>query len=281
MQKVTIFMPEYSVKQQEILSAFAMGVPHARIRNLKDPYRKCDVAVIFGMVKSSYKATWAKKKVLDRHECHKLIVIDSSYVNRGAYYNIGFGGINGGADFRTEGVKSDRWQMLGAPSKPWHYNNEGPVVVCGQLPWDVAVQGTDHKKWCQDTVAWYKHRDVPVVFRPHPRITPGKVLEQYGKFDNDVFLDFTPVDQMLENARCVVTWNSNTAVDAAIAGVPVIAQDRGSGAYEVAAHELSDYNKSFRVSRTQWLAGIGYSQWTTDEMHQGMPFKHLMRGFED
>lgn len=273
--KVTVFVPEYSSKQRNVLRAFAHGVPHSRVRSLSDSYTKCDIAVVFGLVKKSYKETWQKKKIIDKHQDRSLIVIDSAFVNRGVYYNVGFGGINGNADFRNEGVKNDRWLGLSVRSKPWRQNDGGNIVVCGQVPWDTAVQNTDHAEWCRDTVAYYNKLGLRVLFRPHPRIA-DKWQHYYGDVRANM-IDTGPLENTLMHAKCMVTWNSNSAVDAAIRGVPVIAMNSGSGAYDIASYKLSHYNKLRCPSRRQWLAGIGYSQWTLDEMRAGLPWKHLMR----
>lgn len=81
----------------------------------------------------------------------------------------------------------------------------------------------------------------------------------------------------LENARLVVTFNSNSAVESVIAGVPAIAMDMGSMAWPVTAHMLEDVNSPVRCDRTQWAHDLAYTQWNLDEMRSGEAWAHLSR----
>lgn len=275
--KVHIYLPDYNPKLAVVLRAFAAGIDRvnpgwAEVRPLGDP-APCDVAVIFGLVKKSYEPTWAKAPILEHHSGRGLLVIESAFVRRGAYWSVGFGGINGGADFRSEGMPPDRWQALGIKSKRWHRREDGPVVVCGQLPRDTNVQDTDHAGWCRRAVAFYEKRGLPVVFRPHPRIEDPEI---YG-VDPALFDPNRKLRETLREARVLVTYNSNSGTDAAIAGVPVVACDPGSFAWPVAAHGLTAVERLRRPSRRAWLAGLGYSQWSLEEMREGAPWRHLTR----
>jgi hypothetical protein len=74
-----------------------------------------------------------------------------------------------------------------------------------------------------------------------------------------------------------VTYNSNTAVDAAIQGYPVFALDRGSMAWAVAGHDLAEIDSPSKPDRTQWAADLAYSQWKPAEMAEGLTWRHLSR----
>ena len=267
--KVVAFLPEYSAKQAGILRGFAAGIPGAEAHSLSR-YVDCDIAVIFGLVKHSYPATWAKREVLARHSGRRLIVIESAFLRRGEYYQIGFGGAAGHADFRNQGAPADRWRALGVNSKPWRRRPDGPVVVCGQLRRDTQVQDSDHDAWCRRVVEHYRRRGARVLFRPHPRERePGS----YGVPSH--LIDTRPLRDVLAEAQCFVTYNSTAGVDAAIKGVPVVACDAGSMAWPVAAHGLGAPPRF--PSRRAWLAGLGYAQWTLAEMRAGLPWRHLTR----
>ena len=275
--KVHVYLPDYNPKLAAVLRAFAAGIDRvnpgwAEVRPLGDP-APCDVAVIFGLVKKSYEPTWAKQAILDRHKGRGLLVIESAFVRRGEYWSVGFGGINGRADFRSAAMPPDRWQALGIKSRRWHRREDGPVVVCGQLPRDTNVQDTDHAAWCREAVAYYRGLGVQVWFRPHPRIADPEI---YG-VDPALYDPNRKIGETLKQARCLVTYNSNSGTDAAIAGVPVIACDPGSFAWPVAAHDLDRVDHLRCPSRRAWLAGLGYSQWNLEEMRAGLAWRHLTR----
>lgn len=73
---------------------------------------------------------------------------------------------------------------------------------------------------------------------------------------------------MTSRARpCVVTFNSNTGVEASFAGVPTIATDIGSMAYEVASHSVAEMLR--RPDRETWAARLAWKQWRREEMASG------------
>ena len=267
--KVIVFEPWYDEKHQMVLRAFAEGA-NAEVRDIRK-YEPCDIAVIFGLVKKSYKPTWTKQNVLDRHKGKSLIVVESAFQKRGQYWTVGFGGIHGDANFgKPRGL--DRWRKLEIPLKPWKTKTDGPVLVCGQLPHDTNVQDTDHIGWCQKAVAFYENQGIDVRFRPHPRISN---VNMYGIGDG--LIQRGPLDKALEKASCVVAWNSTTGVDAIIAGVPVIACGENSFSRDLAAHHLGDYPSGLkRMNRNDWLAKLGYAQWNRKELESGECWRHLM-----
>jgi len=285
--KVICFEPDYDEKHRTVLRALVAGIPGAEVRPL-GAYEPCDVAVIFGLVKRAYKATWAKQAVLDRHpplprgQARRLLVVESAFVRRGDYWAVGWGGINGRADFRSADVPDDRWRAIGVKTRPWRSPRDvkasrlGPVVVCGQLPRDTNVQDTDHPAWCRHVMAWLAAERIPAVFRPHPRIDDPEV---YGIAP--ALWDTGKIAETLAWARAAVVFNSTSGVDAALAGVPVVAMDCGAFCWPVASHRLEALADPRCPSRRAWLAGLGYSQWSLDEMRAGLPWRHLTRPQSD
>lgn len=269
--RVICFEPGWNEKHRAVLRAFAEGAG-AEVRDLAQGYEPCDIAVIFGGVKKAYPPTWAKKPILERHSGRSLIMIESAFQRRGEYWAVGFGGVAGHADFRSEGMPSDRWLSFEIKGRPWHQRPKGPVVVCGQLIRDTQVQDVDHPRWCRETVAFFARRGIPVLFRPHPK---AATHEEYGVEAR--FIDDGKLGTVLKLARCVVTWNSTSAVDAVIAGVPVIVCDRSSISWPMGVHELVHPDALVYPNRDPWLASLGYSQWSLEEMRAGLPWRHLMR----
>lgn len=265
--KVNVFVPSYNEKHSELLMAFAEGIPGAQVRPLES-YEPCDVAVIFGGVKKAYPPTYAKRKVLSKHYGRRLIMVESAFVGRGLYHQVGWGGAAGHGDFRADkNPPLDRWEQMGF-AEDWRTIKNGFIVVMGQLPRDVQVQDTDHRKWCRETVAYYDSIGLPVVFRPHPKV--NDVME-YGVPAQ--FIDPRDLETTLRTARTVVTWNSTSAVDAVVAGVPTITMDRGSFAWDVTAHDLDVLDHT--CDRERWLALLGYAQWTDAELASGEAWRWL------
>jgi len=272
--KVGVFIPLKSMiaVHVEIMQAVATGIPNAVLYPLEDGYVECDVAVMFGLWKRAHPSP-TKQAIMERHSGSSLLVMEHAFVRRGDYWSMGWGGINGHADFRVaQSLTLDRWRSLGVRAQQWERDRLGhPFVVCGQVPWDVTVQDTDHPAWCVEAVSYYRKRGMPVMFRPHPRMLPDW-QQHYPKMPA-VPLSIGPLKTMLSEARALVTWNSNVGVDGVVNGVPVIACDPGSRAWAVSVHEIGATLKF--PARTTWLAGIGYSQWSLGEIRAGLAWQHL------
>ena len=270
---VVVYSAHYNPKLDRVLRAFAYGIPrslNARIGDMRRPVQS-KYAVIFGLVKNSYKPTHLKKPIIDLVGIENTIVLESAFVLRKKYFAAGFGGIHGGADFKSDGKPLDRWKLMEVDVQPWQRRPEGYMLVCGQLPRDTNVQNTDHIGWCQKVVRYYRKIGVPVLFRPHPRSDDPMVYE----ISPDLLDTNKKISQSLSKARAVVTWNSTSGIDAMLAGVPVIAQGQDSMAGLIASLDL-DPDKLIYPDRTPLLAKIGYAQWTLREMMDGLAWKHLM-----
>jgi hypothetical protein len=86
---------------------------------------------------------------------------------------------------------------------------------------------------------------------------------------NDLYAD-------LEKAYCVITFNSNSAVESLCEGIPIFALDAGSAAYDVAHHNLSQIeNLNYNIDITNWCNKISYTVWSTEEVARGETWSHL------
>jgi hypothetical protein len=85
-------------------------------------------------------------------------------------------------------------------------------------------------------------------------------------------------EEALEGAWACVTFSSNAAVEAALAGVPVFACDEGSMALPIANRDLSEIERPALPDREQWAFDLAYAQWTLQEFANGSCWQHLCRG---
>lgn len=273
-QRVVVYIPTYNDKHCGILKDFAAGIPGAIVKKaIKFKPGDADIGVVFGWFKYAYEPTMCKKPIIEHYlsmGSGRLIIVESAFQCRGKYYQIGWDGFAGYADFKSQEVSSDRWELLRIKSKPWRQDADGKCVVIGQLTRDTQVQDMDHIAWCRATMQKCQRIYKEVIFRPHPRYEDPSI---YGI--EEKYWDINSLRHTLAEARCVVTWNSTTGVDAIIAGVPVVAMDKGSMAWPLASHSLESPLRN--PSRREWLNQLGYSQWTQKEMRAGLPWRHLTR----
>lgn len=271
-----LFIPQFPADHVQALHAIssgltARGIPHFRA-GLE--YRECDVAVVFGMGKTAVKASWPRGEIIRQHQAagKRVLILEKGFVKRDEYFHIGWNGLNGRADFCNAGMSSDRWDKLGVKLDNWQVDRpEWTIVVCGQVPWDASVQHSDHVEWCQETLAILRAGTARhLVFRPHPAVA-GRI--DYGVPGVEVSTE--PLDEVLSGAHAVVTFNSNSAVEAVIRGVPVFVSDQGAMVKDVANWQLADIERPVKPPRQQWAADLAYTQWNLTEMARGDPIAHL------
>jgi hypothetical protein len=199
------------------------------------------------------------------------MVIERGFIHRERYFMVGWGGLNGRADFRNADSPANRFQQLQVKVAPWRTKGDH-IVLCGQIPWDAAVQDSDHIAWCRNTASLLARLSSRrILFRPHP-LQPDAV--DMSKLP--VKISRSPsLQQDMVNAWAVVTYNSNAGVEATLAGIPAFVADRGAMGYPILNRELADIESPRMPDRQQWLADLAYTQWTLDEMAMGKAIYHL------
>lgn len=134
----------------------------------------------------------------------------------------------------------------------------------------------DMGKWLKQTISIIRNSsDRPIVVRPHPRckmpmpvLPPDIKIEQpkpmantYDSFD------------MHFDCHAVVNYNSGPGIQAAIAGVrPVV--DNTSLAYPVGIG-FADIEQPYTIDRNLWLTQICHTEYTLDELRQGIWLRRI------
>lgn len=229
-------------------------------------YEPCDLAVIWGI---------RHPDIINGQTGNDLdyLVMERGYFgDRMRFCSLGYNGLNGHADFLADKMPSDRWEKHGVEVKPWRTEEGEYWLLMGQVAGDQSVKGVDLEGWYGDIVEDIRYvTDLPVFFRPHPqsRQNDGPVCDGYKTGG---------LSETLQDAHCVVTYNSNSGVDAALAGVPVIAVNEGAMAWDVSMHEIT--GEQYLPVRTQWLNDLAYKQWLLEEIASGEAWEHLKRRYE-
>lgn len=322
--KVGVFHSHWTPEQQNVLAAFAEGVQVAGadevfIAHAMNGYQPCDVAVIYGLVKWTWRThpyavsdgahsgfnsltvagarlavskpcpafatppSGQKASIIAKHpDPRRVLVIERGSVQPDRYWSAGWGGIVGEAfpELRTMTLaKPDRWESLGVRRAPWRLPMPGaPIIVAGQVPWDVTCQDHDHAAWCGDVL----HRllrnglGLPVVFRPHPMLAARGGVKGWP-IPRDVEVSWRPLAEDLARAAGVVTWNSTIGVDAVIAGVPVVAEGPGSMVSALASRYPDNAGDWLyrHPERAWWANNLAHTQWTLEEYRSGAAWADL------
>jgi hypothetical protein len=257
-----------SAHQQRWGNAFAAGLERHGITPLKGDGRQpiaCDLAVFWSHKK--YPIIEAQKKT-----GRDYLVLEHGYIGDriSEYASAGYNGLNGNADFVNQDMPPDRWLLFFREYlKPWRPEGNY-IVIMGQVPGDQSIRGTDFTGWVAETAKGLRERfDVPIYFRPHPLS---------GRQDAaGVPLIHGDLHYVLADALGVVTFNSNSGVDALLEGVPTMVCDEGGMAWPVTTHRVEEGFK--KLPREQWAWNLAWAQWTEEEFSGGTAWEHLKRKY--
>jgi len=210
-----------------------------------------------------------------------VIVLEVGGIKRSTTWKVGLNGINRDAYFGPDSNNSDRHRLLGLSLKPWRTDGEY-ILLCGQHDKSLQWQGMPPmSNWFLDTYDEIrKHTQRPIIFRPHPRcrlpeIERGlrHVYRQEPRHVNGTYDSF---DMGFNDIHCTISYSSNPGIHSIIEGVPAFVSTH-SLAYDVAndIDFLYDIENPVMPDRTQWLNDYAHTEYTIEEISQGLPLKNL------
>lgn len=212
----------------------------------------------------------------------KLLVLEVGCIKRGETWRIGLNHVNNLGFFANEtNLIPERSKMLGVELKPWNYSGYN-ILICGQhTKSEQWVHRANPELWLKSTVDSIKsHSDKPIVFRPHPRdwswaanLKYKDVKIRIPKHIPNTYDDFN-FNEDLKNAWAVVNPSSNTGVLSIIDGVPAFVGYE-SLAISVGNTDFSKIDSPVRPKRELWLEKFCHTEWTLEEIAQGVPLKRI------
>ena len=230
-------------------------------------------SVLFNGRMAGNQSVWQQKK--------PTIVLEVGGINRGTTWKVGLNGINRDAYFGEQDNDRSRADSLGLVCKPWRSNGDF-ILICGQhdksLQWqNMPVLAT----WAIDTIKTIRmYSKRPIIFRPHPRCPLPNIEHKFknvhrqapkklnGTYDN--------FDIGFDNVHATVSYSSNPGVHSIINGIPAFV-GHSSLAYDVAndIDFMHDIEAPFMPDRTQWLNDYAHTEYTLEEISQGLPLNLL------
>jgi hypothetical protein len=240
---------------------------------------KCDLVVTWG--------TKGQRAVAGRSG-RRWLVLERGYVgDRMRWTSAGFGGLNGRADFRLPDVgrrgaaprtvDDERWlQYHLAEFRAWRRPAVGVdrrrALIMGQVPGDASIAGVDVDSWYQaQALELHQLGWTDVAFRHHPVRTTERPPRGCVHVPGSV-----PLAEALRGVDLVVTYNSNSAVDAVLRGIPAVAADEGSMARAVTTRSVRE--APWTGDRRSWAAQLAWCQWLPEELSSGAFWEHLGEG---
>jgi len=275
-------------RKVEVLRAFAQGAQAQGARVLVQSQPQvvdCRLAVILGWVGAKIRGPHIqlRQNVIDhqRRTGHHVMPIDAScfkfadnnshflrYSLDGVFYNTNNYANANSSDHKWHEIKS----KLGLDLQPWRDQGQH-VVVCLQRDGGWSMKGTDMAAWTDRTVQ--RLRDLtarPILIRPHPK----NPLDLSALTHLPGVTQSTPghsLQQDLAGAWAAVFCNSSSSVAAALAGVPVFADDDDCVAWSVANSDLARIETPDMPDRTQWIYDLSAAHWTDEESKSGVIFE--------
>lgn len=156
----------------------------------------------------------------------------------------------------------DRLRLL-----KWRYRNHRPgskILIVPPSEKVMVFNGYNLDMWMQETISEikkYTSKDIEVRLKP-------------SRTDRNTT---NTIQQAMEDAYCVVTYNSIAATEALLYGVPAIALAQNS-ATMFCNTEISQINDLYipnPVDMTAFAAHLSYCQFTTKDMRTGVAWKIL------
>lgn len=217
-------------------------------------------------------ATWGWRFGKDLFQRgHSVLVMERGYVgDRFKYTSLGWNGLNNHAVFPSyPDDGGERFRAHGGFIKPWKKHGEY-ILILGQVKGDASLQGKDLSRWYEETAK--KARDIydlPVYFRAHPDSQRRGGYTSVNGIENKE----GTLQDALDGALFTIAYNSNSCLDSILAGVPCFAGDKGTMAWDLCMPSL---DKLEYPERERVVHSIAWTQWTIEEISQGIPIKALI-----
>jgi hypothetical protein len=230
-------------------------------------------SVLFNGRMAGNQTIWEQKK--------PTIVLEVGGINRGTTWKVGLNGINRDAYFGEQDNDRSRADHLGLVCKPWRSNGDF-ILICGQHDKSLQWQGMPRmSNWFLETYDEIrKYTQRPIVFRPHPRCRLDHIerglKNVYRQEPNHIANTYDNFDMGFDNVWATVSYSSNPGTHSCINGVPAFVSTH-SLAYSAGndIDFLHDIENPMMPERQQWLNDYAHTEYTIEEISQGLALKNL------
>ena len=252
---------------ERTLNAVQSGASAAgrSVATVSEPSGKARIIVVWGAGHPDTRATMDKVIAAGGH----VVAWDSGYWQRGSHLRCSINAVHPQAVVMARTMPPERFDRLGiALRREW--NPEGPIVL-GGLGWKSArMYGEPVGQWERETAKAIRARfpDREIHFRPKTgpqncRQAPGCTIRAGG-----------PIETVLKGASLVVVRHSNVAIDAIVAGVPVVAM--GGAASAVCPTRLEDAGGPLSDDvRLQFLRNLAFFNWSLGEIREASTWETI------
>ena len=226
-----------------------------------------DCAVFFGLLRGN-------AHILDSAVKNKF---DFYYVDH-AYFNSGYSHPNWmrvtkngfAQNCIIPGADKDRLKQFNINFKDYKFNHNQNIVIFP--PSNTVGRVFDQTNWETKTVKEIrKYTDRPIIIRKKK----GPVMDQLmlNSISKERYNYTESIDQVLDNAYCVITFNSSIALTALERGIPVIC-DRYCPAFPL-SHKFEEIENLEEKERLELFSSLAHGQFTMEEIKQKRVFDYI------
>ncbi len=274
--KFSLWTQYGAINSRPVFDAFANSLVddgHTVVYNSDDSDIDVIWSVLFHGRMARNKAIWQNKK--------PTIVLEVGGIKRGTTWKVGLNGINRDGDNLPHSNDSTRASLLGLELKPWRTAGEY-ILIAGQH--DKSLQWKDMPSMSNWFLSTYdeirKHTSRPILFRAHPRCNLPEIerglKHVYRQQPRQLPSTYDDYDLGFNNVWATISYSSNPGIHSIINGVPAFVSP-SSLAYPVAndidfIHDIEDPHMG---ARQAWLNDYAWTEFTIEEISQGLPLKHL------
>jgi len=241
----------------------------------EEPIPTADVVVTYGLGGNGMKLLKEYRKA-----GKGTVFVDLPYWGRkgeqpdGTYHRFSVNGYQPTHYFRKTSRAPDRFEKFGRHVLAWgawHQNVYGEILVAGMSEKASQVWGlgsaTEHARSLVKLAQRYSTR--PIAYRPKPSWADAEPIPGTRYATGDL-------KQNLMRTSCVLTYRSNVAVDALLAGVPVcvVGDHPASVMGRTDARDLE--RPIYPDDRLSFFSDLAYCQYSIGEMRDGTAWNYLL-----
>lgn len=274
--RLAYFPDQIALNGKPILNAFLESAK-SRGFSLVENTTNADAAVIWSVL---WNGRLLKNKAVFEHFRNRnkpVFILEVGSLNRGQTWKVALNNTVGDGIYgHFYDLDQDRPRKLGISLSPEKQNRRSEILI--------ACQHFKSHQWAgQPTPAdWLKtkiidvqkYTDRPIIVRYHPRsplsLNIAGVTKEIAKkikgSEYEYNLDY--------NYHCIINHNSGPSIISPIKGTPIIC-DKSSLASPVSSHIETIENINF-PDREEWFLKICHTEWTEEEIQNGIPLNRLL-----
>jgi len=221
------------------------------------------------------------------------------------YYTVGWYHFMRNGKFNNINSPNDRWLHIQKEQqikvKPWRWDKNN-ILFCLQKKSDSTLNSLydswpDYGKWVYavTNILREAYPDMHIMLRPHLKTGASSFKKAKSEIENvsiskrwadRVFYEGgVGLQKDFNEAKFVVSYNSNVLTQSVLQGIPSICFDQNAMAAPVCLKPKIINEPRFLANpeiylptddvKQQWLNDLAYTQWTLDEIKNGQAWNHL------